>query len=154
MDLDENFREFVALLARHDVQYLVVGGYALAAHGYPRATGDFDAWIRTSADNARRLMKVLAEFGFGEVGITEGDLTSSDCVLQLGYPPNRIDLLTRVSGLEFEDAWERRMHVSLDGIDVNFVGRDDLIVNKRATGRPQDIVDVLRLTKGQITSTD
>ena len=116
MELDQDFNEFVALLATHDVRYMIVGGYALAAHGLPRATGD---------------------------------LTSPDRVIQLGYPPYRIDLLTQISGDEFETAWARHIEVILDGVKVPFIGREDLIVNKRATGRPQDIADVLRLTANE-----
>jgi hypothetical protein len=147
MQLDRDFSEFVELLARHEVRYMVVGGYALAAHGLPRATGDLDAWIWTDPANAQRLLVALAEFGFGEVGITHSDLTSPDCVIQLGYPPYRIDLLTRITGVEFDLAWSRRLDVELDGVVVPFIGREDLIANKRATGRPQDIADVARLVQ-------
>ena len=147
MQLDSDFSEFVASFAAHDVRFMIVGGYALAAHGLPRATGDLDAWIWTDPDNARRILGSLAEFGFGGLNITEADLTSDDCVIQLGYPPYRIDILTRISGVEFEDAWSRRLIVDLDGVSVPFIGRDDLIVNKRAVGRPQDVADVLRLTE-------
>lgn len=146
MEFDKDFSEFVALLARHDVRYMIVGGYALAAHGLPRATGDLDAWIWTDSANADRLLAALEEFGFGGIGIEHEDLTSPDCVVQLGYPPYRIDLLTRISGVGFESAWERRVDVVLGGVVVPFIGREDLIANKRASGRPQDVADVLRLT--------
>ncbi len=149
MELDQDFNEFVALLATHDVRYMIVGGYALAAHGLPRATGDLDAWIWADPINAQRLLGALDEFGFGGVGIEEADLTSSDRVIQLGYPPYRIDLLTQISGVEFETAWARHIEVILDGVKVPFIGREDLIINKRATGRPQDIADVLRLTANE-----
>lgn len=105
-------------------------------------------------DNARRILGSLAEFGFGGLNITEADLTSDDCVIQLGYPPYRIDILTRISGVEFEDAWSRRLIVDLDGVSVPFIGRDDLIVNKRAVGRPQDVADVLRLTESSDDGAD
>lgn len=146
MQLDPDFSEFVALLAAHDVRYMIVGGYAVAAHGLPRATGDLDAWIRPDRDNARRVLEVLVEFGFGGLGITQDDLSSPDLVIQLGYPPYRIDLLTRIDGVDFESAWPRRIEVLLDTVRVPFIGRDDLIANKRAVGRPQDVADVLRLT--------
>ncbi len=145
--MDRDFSEFVALLAEHDVRYLIVGGYALAAHGLPRATGDLDAWIWTDSANAHRLLAALEEFGFGGIGIDHADLTSADCVVQLGYPPHRIDLLTRITGVEFEAAWSRRLEVILGEVTVPFIGRDDLITNKRATGRPQDVADVQRLTR-------
>ena len=146
MQLDPDFSEFVALLAAHDVRYMIVGGYALAAHGLPRATGDLDVWIWPDPDNARRILEVLDEFGFGELSISEDDLTSPDLVIQLGYPPYRIDLLTRIEGVNFESAWQRHVEVILDTVRVPFIGRDDLIANKRAVGRPQDVADVLRLT--------
>lgn len=149
MELDQDFNQFVALLATHDVRYMIVGGYALAAHGLPRATGDLDAWIWADPINAQRLLSALDEFGFGGVGIEEADLTSPDRVIQLGYPPYRIDLVTQISGVEFETAWARHIEVILDGVKVPFIGREDLIVNKRATGRPQVIADVLRLTANE-----
>lgn len=146
MEFDRDFSEFVALLARHDVRYMIVGGYALAAHGLPRATGDLDAWIWTDSANADRLLAALDEFGFGGIGIGHDDLTSDDCVVQLGYPPYRIDLLTSISGVDFDVAWRRHVEVVLDGVVVPFIGREDFIANKRSTGRPQDVADVLRLT--------
>ena len=147
MQFDKDFSEFVALLAAHDVRYMIVGGYALAAHGLPRATGDLDAWIWTDQQNAQRLLEALEKFGFGGIGISESDLTADDCVLQLGYPPYRIDLLTRIDGVEFDDAWGRHIELVLGGVKVPFIGRADLIANKRAVGRPQDVVDVKRLTE-------
>jgi hypothetical protein len=149
MQLDADFSEFVALLAAHDVRYMIVGGYALAAHGLPRATGDLDAWIWSQPGNAKRLLAALDEFGFGGIGISESDLTSDDCVIQLGYPPYRIDLLTRIEGVDFDDAWDRHIELVLDGVVVPCIGRDDLIVNKRAVGRPQDVADVQRLTANE-----
>jgi hypothetical protein len=146
MQLDSDFNEFVALLETHDVRYMIVGGYALAAHGLPRATGDLDAWIWPDPENVRRVVEALDEFGFGGLGITEDDLSSPDLVIQLGYPPRRIDLLTRIDGVDFESAWDRRIEVLLDAVRVPFIGREDLIANKRAVGRPQDVADVLRLT--------
>jgi hypothetical protein len=154
MEFDRDFSEFVALLARHDVRYMIVGGYALAAHGLPRATGDLDAWIWTDSSNADRLLVALEEFGFGGIGIEHDDLTSDDCVVQLGYPPYRIDLLTRISGVDFDSAWRRHIEVVLDGVVVPFIGREDLIENKRATGRPQDVADVLRLTRNASANDD
>jgi len=146
MDFDRDFSEFVALLAGHDVRYMVVGGYALAAHGLPRATGDLDTWIWADTINASRMLAVLEEFGFGNLGITEEDLTSPDRVIQLGYPPYRIDILTEITGVTFESAWTRHVEVDIGGVMVPFIGRDDLITNKQATGRPQDVADVIRLT--------
>jgi hypothetical protein len=145
MQLDSDFSEFVASFAAHDVRYLIVGGYALAAHGLPRATGDLDAWIWANPVNAQRVLTALEDFGFGGLGITERDFDSCDSIVQLGYPPYRIDIITAIDGVDFDTAWSRRIELDLDGIRVPFIGRADLIANKRAAGRPQDIADVLRL---------
>jgi hypothetical protein len=120
----------------------------LIAHGVPRYTGDFDAWIWLSQENAQKVFGALDEFGFGGLDITEEDFTREDSVVQLGYPPRRIDLLTSISAVNFEDAWPRRLDVEIEGDIVGFIGRDDLIVNKRAVGRPQDLADVARLLAG------
>jgi hypothetical protein len=145
MQLDRDFKEFVSLLNARNVRYLIVGGYAVAAHGLPRYTGDFDTWIWLNKENAQRVLRALDEFGFGGLDITEEDLSREDSVIQLGYPPHRIDLLTSISGVNFEDAWLHRLEVEIEGEVVGFIGRDDLITNKRAVGRPQDLADVARL---------
>ncbi|MDH2903283.1 MAG: hypothetical protein PXZ08_04940 [Actinomycetota bacterium] len=148
MQLDRDFKEFVSLLNARNVRYLVVGGYAVAAHGLPRYTGDFDAWIWLNEENAQKVLGALDEFGFGGLDITEADFTREDSVVQLGYPPHQIDLLTSISAVNFEDAWPRRLDVEIEGEVVGFIGRDDLIANKRAVGRPQDLADVARLLAG------
>ena len=145
MDLDPDFNEFVTSFIDNGVRFLIVGGYALAAHGLPRYTGDLDAWVWVDAENARRVVAALTSFGFGSLGLREADFAQSDLVVQLGYPPLRIDVLTSIDGVHFEAAWPRRMVITIDGHDVPFIGRDDLIANKRATDRPQDRVDVARL---------
>ena len=148
MQLDRDFKEFVSLLNARSVRFLVVGGYAVAAHGLPRYTGDFDAWIWLSEENAQRVLGVLDEFGFGGLDITEVDFTRGDSVVQLGCPPHRIDLLTSISGVTFENACSRRLNVQVEAEVVSFIGREDLIINKRAVGRPQDDADVARLLDG------
>lgn len=148
MQLDKDFKEFVSLLNARNVRYLIVGGYAVAAHGLPRYTGDFDTWIWLGKENAQKVLGVLDEFGFGGLDITEEDVSREDSVVQLGYPPHRIDLLTSISGVNFEDAWLRRLDVEIEGEVVGFIGREDLITNKRAVGRPQDLADVARLLDG------
>jgi hypothetical protein len=125
MDLDRNFREFVASFLDNDVQFLVVGGYALAAHGVPRYTGDLDAWILVSTENAAKVLTAIEEFGFGELGLDLDDFTADDRVIQLGYPPLRIDILTSIDGVQFDSAWGRRLMVSIEGLDVPFISRDD-----------------------------
>jgi len=145
MELDKDFSEFVELFLAHDVRFLIIGGYALAAHGLPRATGDLDAWVWANSDNAIKILAALEEFGFGEIGVTIADLSRVDSVIQLGYPPYRIDIITTISGVDFESAWTRRLMIDLNGNQVGFIGREDLITNKKAVGRPQDIADVQRL---------
>jgi len=147
MKLDKDFREFVELLVANGVRFLVVGGYALAVHGYPRATVDIDAWVWSDPENARRILACLDQFGFGGLDLSIEDFTTPDRVVQLGYPPFRIDIITSVSGVEFDAAWPNRVSVDLDGVRVPFIGRDDLITNKRATGRAKDLADVDYLTR-------
>ena len=146
MKLDKDFNEFVELFVANGVRFLIVGGYALAAHGYPRATDDFDAWVWANSENAEKIIECLTEFGFGSLNLTTDDFTTLDRVVQLGYPPYRIDIITSISGVEFENAWANRWVIDVDGMQVPFIGRDDLLTNKRATGRPKDLLDVEYLT--------
>ena len=147
MQLDPDFRDFVELFVANDVRFLIVGGYALAAHGLPRYTGDLDAWVWISSENAARILRALEAFGFTGLGLSEDDFSQPDRIIQLGYPPYRIDILTSIEGVEFDQAWSRRIALDLDGISVPFIGRDDVLANKRVAGRPQDIADVERLTR-------
>ena len=146
MELDKDFNEFVELFLEHNVRFLIVGGYALAAHGLPRATGDLDAWVWVNPENAQNIMRALNAFGFQNLSLTESDFSKEDSIIQLGYPPFRIDILTSIDGVAFDQAWEKKVVVELNGMNVPFIGRDDLITNKKAAGRPQDIADVSRLT--------
>ena len=146
MELDKDFNEFVELFLEHNVRFLIVGGYALAAHGLPRATGDLDAWVWVNPENAQNIMRALNAFGFQNLSLTESDFSKEDSIIQLGYPPFRIDILTSIDGVAFDQAWEKRIVVELNGMNVPFIGREDLIANKKAAGRPQDIADVSRLT--------
>ena len=147
MELDKDFNEFVELFIAHDVRFLIIGGYALAAHGFPRYTGDLDAWVWATEENAHRILRALEAFGFGGVGVTIADFTSEDSVVQLGFPPYRIDILTKADGLDFESAWSRRVTISVNGAEVPFISREDFIANKTAVGRPQDLVDVEKLSE-------
>jgi len=146
MKLDKDFNEFVGLFVASNVRFLIVGGYALAAHGIPRATGDLDVWVWINPENAAKVRSALEEFGFSGLGITTDDFSRTDSIVQLGYPPFRIDILTSIDGVEFDAAWDNRLMVDLDGVEVPFISRTDLIINKRAVGRPQDVADVKRLT--------
>lgn len=140
--LNEDFKEFVALLNLNQVDYLIVGGYALAAYGHPRYTGDLDFWIGTDPANARRVLTALNQFGFGALGIGIEDLTTRDRVIQMGFPPRRIDLLTSIDGVEFLPALERRITADVDGQKLYFISLDDFKTNKRSTGRHKDLADL------------
>lgn len=147
MKLPKDSREFVELLLSNKVDFLVVGAYAVAFHGHPRLTGDFDVFVSITSENVKRLVKSLAEFGFGNVGITELDFEKRETIIQLGYEPNRIDLLTSISGVEFDEAWAHRTPGDLDGIAVNFISRELLLKNKTTAGRDKDLADISALNK-------
>jgi len=129
------------------VRFLVVGGFAVAVHGIPRYTKDLDIWVECSEDNAKRLLAVLEAFGFGSLELSVEDFTTPDLVIQLGYEPNRIDFLTGLTGVMFDDAFPKRISATIDGIDVPVIDRASLAINKRAFGRPQDLVDAEGLEK-------
>ena len=139
--LNRDFKEFAALLNARGVDYLVVGGYALAAHGHPRYTGDIDFWVDPAPDNIARLLSVLDDFGFGSLGLTANDF-ATDTVVQLGQPPRRIDLLTAIDGVAFEACFVRREQVELAGVTLNIIGLDDFKTNKRSVGRLKDLADL------------
>ena len=145
MKLSKDLREFVELLNSAKIKYLIVGGHAVAFHGYPRFTGDTDFFVESSRSNANALEQVLRDFGFSGIGVTEQDFLQPGIVVQLGRPPNRIDLLTSIDGVTFEEAWSSRMLVEIDGLPVNFISKEHLLKNKRASGRPQDHADADRL---------
>lgn len=142
MRLDPNFSEFFELLHAREARFLVVGGYAVGLHGHPRYTADMDVWVLADAANAGALIAALEDFGFGGLDLTTEDFLLPDHVVQLGYPPLRIDLLTSIDGVEFAEAYERREEVVLDGVRVPFISLPDLARNKRASGRPQDLADL------------
>lgn len=139
--LGKDFREFVSLLNAHRVDYLVVGAYAVGAHGHPRYTGDLDVWVRPSPDNAARVVSALNEFGFASFKLKPEDFSRPGRILQMGYPPRRIDLMTSIEAVTFDTAYPKRLAVELDGLPVNFIGLEDLKLNKKAAGRPKDLID-------------
>ena len=143
--LSKDFKEFIELLNEYNVRYLVVGGYAVAFHGYPRYTKDLDVWIEVSPQNADNVIKALEEFGFGSLGLKPEDFLESDQIIQLGYPPNRIDILTTLKEIKFEDCYKARVEVDIQGLKINFIDLENLKHNKRATGRPQDLADAENL---------
>jgi hypothetical protein len=143
--LNRDFKEFAELLNAEGVEYLVVGGYALAAHGHPRYTGVIDFWVNPHPDNLQRLLRVLRLFGFGSLGPSEANFTA-DTVVQLGHPPRRIDLLTAIDGVSFEPCHRRRETVALDGLALPIIGLEDFKANKRSSGRLKDLADLESLT--------
>lgn len=145
MVLNQNFREFVGLLNEHEVRYLIVGGHAVAAHGHPRYTDDLDVWVECTPENARLLIQVLDDFGFSSLGLAENDFSEPDNVIQLGYPPQRIDLLTGLSGVSFKECYPARERFQHDGLTLAIIGLECLRKNKKAVGRHQDLGDLENL---------
>jgi hypothetical protein len=145
MMLNKDFKEFIELLNENNVGYLVVGGYAVAFHGHPRYTKDLDVWIDLSPDNADKILNALKQFGFGSLGLKPDDFLEDGQIIQLGYPPNRIDILTTLTDLKFADCYKARVEAKIQGLQINFIDIDNLKKNKRATGRPQDLVDAENL---------
>jgi hypothetical protein len=128
------------------VDYIVVGGHAVAFHGHPRFTGDIDFLLRPTYENAERLIGAVREFGFSDLPLSPEDFSKPSTVVQLGYPPNRVDLLTSISGVDFDQAWGGRVAGELDGLPVFFLGWEELLENKRAAGRDKDLADVSKLS--------
>jgi len=142
MEVQPDFKELLALFNAHRVEYVIVGAYALAFHGAPRFTGDLDLFVKPNPDNARRILAALAEFGFGSAGLTAEDFTRPDHVIQLGVPPVRIDLITSLTGVSWEETVAGRATGSYGDIPVHYIGRQQFIANKRATGRKRDLADL------------
>ena len=145
MVLTQDFREFFQSLNEHNVRYLVIGGYAVAFHGHPRYTKDIDVWIEADKTNAEKLIDALRAFGFGSLGLEAEDFLDPDEIIQLGYPPNRIDLLTALKGVDFDTCYASRIVVEIQDTSVNFIDLENLKKNKRATGRLQDLADLEQL---------
>jgi len=142
--VNEDFRDFLAALIDAGARFVVVGAHAMAVHGVPRATGDMDVWIAPGSDNAERVWAALAAFGapIASMGIERADLETPDQVIQVGLPPRRIDILTSISGVTFEQAWGGRVTHETMGLQVPFLGRAELVRNKRASGRAKDLADL------------
>ena len=145
--LSSDLREFIRLLATKNVRYVIVGAWAVAFHGRPRYTGDLDIFVARDEENADKVLAALSDFGFGALGISRNDLRQPDYVIQLGRAPNRIDLLTGISGVSFEEAWTSREPGDIAGTAVDFLSRDLLIKNKLAANRTKDRADVEALQK-------
>ncbi len=143
--LSPDFKEFVELLIKHNVEYLIVGGYAVGIHGHPRYTGDLDIWLHNTTENAEKIVVCINEFGFSSFGLKKEDFTKDGNVIQLGYPPLRIDLLTEIDGMTFTECYANRKEVEIDDIKVNFIGYWDLLKNKKISGRFKDLDDIENL---------
>src|SRR4051812_49080035 len=140
--MNPDFVDLLKAFAAADVRFLVVGAYALGVHGRPRATGDLDVWVEPTPENATRVMNALRDFGAPLQDISEVDFSSPGCTYQIGLVPIRIDILTELTGLNFMDAWAGRLRRPFGPIDVDYIGRDAFIQNKKASGRPKDLVDI------------
>lgn len=143
--LNRDFKEFIKSLNDRGVRYLVVGGYAVAFHGYPRYTGDMDVWVEPTEENAQRLIEALEDFGFASLGLKKEDFLEPDQIVQLGYPPCRIDIFTSLPGVEFGSCYQDRVEEEIGGIKVNFVDLECLKKSKKASGRAQDLADLEQL---------
>ena len=140
--LNPDYRDILSVFFEENIEYLLVGAYALAAHGYPRATGDIDLWIRPERENAERVMRALARFGAPLTGVKISDFAEPGIVFQMGIAPRRIDVLTVIDGVTFEPAWQAREEIEIEGITVPVISRFHLTQNKRAAGRPKDRADL------------
>lgn len=148
MTFNRDFKEFIASLNANGVRYLIVGGYAVAFHGHPRYTKDLDVWIEVSQENARRVMQSLETFGFGGLDLNADDFSRPDQIIQLGYPPHRIDLLTSADGVSFAECHAARVEAEIEGVKICFINLEHLVQNKRASGRHQDLADIENLESG------
>lgn len=139
--LNEDYRDMLQALSDEKAKFLLVGAYALAAHGYPRATMDIDIWVMPSPDNAEAVLRALQRFGAPRHKLTREDLQKNDTIFQIGVAPRRIDIITGATGLQFEEAFVHSIAADIEGIQVRILSRDDLILNKRSTGRTKDLAD-------------
>jgi hypothetical protein len=144
-NIEGDFLDFVQICNKHGVKYLVVGGFAVSVHGYPRYTKDLDICIQMTEENVERLLMVIGEFGFGSLNLTKDDFMQPNLITQLGYEPLRIDILNDIDGVSFDEAWENRKMVTYENVEVPFIGYNELLKVKLKAGRPQDIADVEKL---------
>jgi hypothetical protein len=143
--LNQDFREFIQLLNENQVKYLIIGGYAVAIHGHPRYTKDLDIWVEMTPENAQKLMITLTQFGFGSLGLSAEDFQTPDQIIQLGDPPNRIDLITTPDGVDFKTCYASKLEITINDLLVQFIDLSNLKQNKKASGRFQDLADLENL---------
>ncbi|MFQ5429478.1 MAG: DUF6036 family nucleotidyltransferase [Phycisphaerae bacterium] len=149
MNLQKDLKEFIALLDSARVKYVIVGGYAVAFHGHPRYTGDIDVFVEVSEQNASELEQALKKFGFQSPDLAADAFRKPDTIVQLGLPPDRIDLITSIAGVRFDEAWEARITTVIDGVQMHFLGKPLLLRNKKAVGRPKDRSETEALTSDE-----
>jgi hypothetical protein len=147
--LNEDYRDMLQILLGNKVRFLVVGAYAMGAYGFPRATGDFDIWVDTSPENSKKVYSSLSRFGAPLTEISEETFTEEDIVFQIGIAPRRIDILTHIDGVGFKDAYESKVVIEVEGLPIPFISKNDLIKNKRSTGREKDKLDADYLSRNQ-----
>ncbi len=147
INLEKDIIDFIKLCNKHNLKYLVIGGYAVSVHGYPRSTKDIDVCIEMSDLNAAKMVEVIKDFGFGSLKLNKEDFLKKHFITQLGFPPLRIDILNDLDGVSFEEAWDNKKIVTIENVPVNFIGYNELIIVKQKAGRPQDIADVEKLKK-------
>ena len=145
--LNEDYKEILQILLRNKVKFLLIGAYAMGAHGYPRATGDIDVWVEPSERNSKKVYASLKEFGAPLKDIKESTFAEKGVVFQIGVAPRRIDFITKVSGLDFDEAYAHKQDVEIEGLKISLVSLNDLIKNKESTGRDKDKLDVKHLRK-------
>jgi hypothetical protein len=147
--MNQDFVEMLSELSAAGAEFIIVGAHALAVHGLPRATGDLDIWIRSTPENAGKVWKALTSFGAPLDQLSMNDLSTPGIIFQIGVVPCRIDILTDIDGVEFDEAWANKTYIKIHGIDIPVIGMQELLKNKKAAGRPQDIADVTRLESGE-----
>ncbi len=145
--LNPDFLEFIAFLEEEKVDYLVVGGYAVGLHGFPRYTGDIDFFVAVNEENSLKILRVFEKFGFGDIGIVREDFLKHDHVVEIGREPRKIQVLTGIDGVEYEECLPQKVEIRIDGQIVKFIGRADLLRNKAASGRAKDLIDLAELKK-------
>lgn len=143
--LNRDFREFIESLNSNKVRYLIVGGYAVAIHGHPRYTKDLDVWLELSEENAERVLQALTDFGFGSLNFSKADFLCKGQVVQLGYPPSRIDLINSPDGVDFTECFAAKIEIEIEGIKISVIDLENLKKNKKASGRLQDLADLEKL---------
>jgi hypothetical protein len=145
MEVYRDFKELLELFNAHSVEYLIVGAYALAIHGAPRTTGDLDLWVNPTPENARRILRALEEFGIGGLDLSTADFVNPEHVVQLGVQPVRVDLVTAIDGVRWEEAWQGKLTGEYGSVPTHYLGRREFVANKRAAGRLKDLADLERL---------